>query len=109
MNFMNMSIAGLSKELKRRRSVREGFDDDDAGTAAALGISTSIVVVALLINLAIWIWGLVITIKYWKMLPEWAQIFAVLGLLPVLPFGPIVTLVVVYVGKTAKSGMRRRY
>jgi len=108
MNLMNMSIAGLSKELKRRRSVREGFDDDD-GAATAIGISTSIVVVALLINLALWIWALVITIKYWKMLPEWAQIFAVLGLLPVLPFGPIVTLVVVYVGKAAKSGMRRRY
>lgn len=104
MNLMNMSIAGLSKELKRRQKIREGFDDDDSGTAAAVGISATILVVALLINLALWIWGLVITIKYWKMLPEWAQIFAVLGLLPVLPFGPIVTLVVVYVGKAAKSG-----
>ena len=101
---MNMSIAGLCKELKNRQRVREGFDDDKNKDAAiaVLGVTTVVISVALLVSLVIWIWALVVTVKYWNVLPPWAQVVSVLGLLPVVPMGQIVSLVVVYIGKAGK-------
>lgn len=82
----------------------EGYTDDDdehhsthISTFDAFG-GLTVFLVILLINLLIWIWALIITIKYFKVLPQWAQIVSVLGL--VCPaVGPIVTLIVVYVAK----------
>ena len=103
-------MASLCQELKRRQQIKEGFDGDNGnnGDNGAVvtqyaGVATGVIVVLVLISLAIWIWGLVVTLKYWKKLPSWAQIFAVLGLLPVLPLGPVVTLIVVYIGKGEKK------
>jgi len=100
-----MSIAGLCKELKNRQRVREGFDNDKDVSIAVLGVTTFVISVGLLVSLAMWIWALVVTIKYWNVLPQWAQVFSVLGLLPVIPGGQIVSLVVVYVGK--QQGKRK--
>ena len=102
MNFMDLSLTNLCKEFKRRQQIREGYADDDAAVGAVIGISGAILAIILVISLSLWIWGLVVTLKYWKMLPNWAQIFAVLGLIPGLPFGPVVTLIVVYVGKVKR-------
>jgi hypothetical protein len=58
----------------------------------------AIFLVLLVINLIIWIWALIVTIQYFKVIPQWAQIVSVLGL--VCPaIGPVVTLIVVYVSK----------
>jgi hypothetical protein len=54
------------------------------------------------INMAIWIWALVWTMKYWKVLPGWAQALSIIGLLGVVG-GPIMTLIVVYIGKNANG------
>ena len=53
-------------------------------------------VFASLVLIALWIWGLVITIKYWNEIPLWAKILAIIGL--VTGFGPLLTIIVVYVG-----------
>ena len=83
----------------------EGYDDNGNATMI-LGIGLPIFLLLLLISFAIWIWALVVTIKYWKQLPEWAQVVSVLGLLPIIPGGPIVTLVVVYIAKGGGGGSR---
>tara|TARA_B110000967_G_C18477140_1_gene360250 strand:- start:377 stop:577 length:201 start_codon:yes stop_codon:yes gene_type:complete len=64
-----------------------------------MGVSVVIFVVMLIISLGIWIWALVATVKYWKLLPDWAKVVSILGLIPIIPGGPIVTLVVVYIAK----------
>ena len=56
------------------------------------------------ISAAIWVWAVVVTIRYWAILPTWAQVVAVIGLLP-SGFGPIITLIAVYVGKGTNSKM----
>ena len=86
----------------------EGFsktkDDDDednlesTGAFAAFG-GIAVFLVIMAINMAIWIWALIWTMKYWKVLPSWAQVLAVLGLLGFVGGGAIMTLIVVYVGK----------
>jgi hypothetical protein len=83
----------------------EGYTDS-GDTTMVLGLSLVPFLVILLVSFAIWIWALVVTIKYWKQLPEWAQVISVLGLLPIIPGGPIVTLVVVYVTKGGEGGSR---
>lgn len=64
-----------------------------------LGMSMGIFISAFLLSIAIWIAGLVLTIKHWKNLPPWAQIICVLGLLPIMPGGPIVTIVIALLAK----------
>lgn len=55
--------------------------------------------ILIFLSFAIWIWSIVVLIKYWKVLPTWARVLGIIGLIPVLPLGPVITLVCVYVGK----------
>lgn len=80
----------------------EGFkttDGPDVVVGMGVGVWLSIIVVAI----GLWIWALVVTLKYFKVLPEWAQILAILGLFGF--GGPILTLIVVYIGKGMGKGM----
>jgi hypothetical protein len=85
----------------------EGFPDDNNATYIGVGIGLFITIVVFV--LIIWIWALVVTIKYWKHLPDWARVLSVLGLVPVIPGGPIITLIVVYIAKGSRHSGRRKY
>ena len=105
-----MSITGLAERFRlNQKKDREGYSDDDPTLTPFLGVGAAVVAVFFIISLIMWVWALVVTIKYWHVLPEWAQIVGVLGLLPVVPLGPIVTLVVVYIGKAKKGSSMRRF
>lgn len=64
-----------------------------------MGLSLSIFIIVFIIGLGIWIWTLVVLIKYWKILPSWARVLGVIGILPIITGGVIVTLLAVYIGK----------
>ncbi len=84
------------QKYKDAASVKENlYGDDDA---SAFGI---IFLIALVIGAAIWIWALVVLIKYAKDIPTWALVVGIIFM--VLPPGPLVTLIVVYVSKSAKK------
>jgi len=51
----------------------------------------------LIISIAFWVWALVVLTKYWKVIPNWARILGVLGL--IFGFGPF-TLIIVYITKS---------
>ena len=79
----------------------EGYNDDKGTTIMGLGIVMFMFV--FFIVFALWIWALVVTIKYWNVLPSWAQIIAILSLIGMLG-GPVVTLIVVYIVVGSQSG-----
>jgi len=96
------SMAGL---VEKFIYVKEGYDshsksgsNSDSDNGSLLG-GLLIIGLLLFLTIGIWIWGLVVLIKYWKHLPSWAQVLGVIGLLPILPLGPVVTLICVYVTK----------
>ena len=114
---MSYSLASLLQEYSKNKEMInaylqnktvEGYNDPDINnnnnTVAYVGVGVFIVI--LIVSLIIWIWALVVTIKYWKHLPVWARVLAILGLIPIIPGGPIVTLVVVYVSKGTKHGRK---
>jgi len=72
-------------------SLKEDIDKQ----AAILGVSVRVFIFILIIKLIIFIWTLYALIKYWKRLPQWAQVAGTL----LLPFIPIVSLVVIYAAK----------
>ena len=74
----------------------ENYGDENS---TIMGVSVVIFVVMLIVSIGIWIWALVATVTYWKLLPDWAKVVSILGLIPIIPGGPIVTLVVVYIAK----------
>ena len=112
--LLKYSLFELLKEHnKNKKSIHaklkgetiEGYTDS-GDTAKILGLSVIPFLIVLLISLVIWIWALVATVKYWNQLPEWAKVISILGILPILPGGPIVTLVVVYIAKGGEKGSR---
>ena len=76
---------------------------DDTTSNSIMGLTIGVFLFILLISLIIEIWAIVVLIKYWKNLPSWAQVLGIIGVLPFLPGGPIITLIVVYVAKTVNS------
>lgn len=89
----------------------ERFKDDNvddtnsvkaAGTVMGLAIGTFLIFLFLI--LALFIYALIILIKNWNVLEDWAKIIGVLGLLSGATIvGPIVTIVVVNMGKKKSS------
>src|SRR3990167_591496 len=81
-------------EAKLRGESIEGYHDGDIVLSGMpIGMAISVIILLLIL----WIWALSVLILYWYQLPAWAQIIGVLGLLSGM--GPVVTLVVVYIGK----------
>ena len=101
---INAYLKGQSVEGYSNLNDANDSDADAAVSAGAFaafgGIAVFLVLMA--INMAIWIWALVWTMKYWKVLPGWAQALSVIGLLGVVG-GPIMTLIVVYIGKNSNG------
>jgi hypothetical protein len=105
------SMAGL---VEKFMYVKEGYDSrsgssSDSDNGSLLG-GVLIIGLLLFLTIGIWIWALVVLIKYWRHLPSWAQVLGVIGLLPILPLGPVITLICVYVskGKGGKDGSSSR-
>jgi hypothetical protein len=66
------------------------------------GMALGVFVLLLIAAVGIFIWAVVVTIKFWKKLPIWSKFLAVIGLIfPAV--GPIVTLIAVYIGKESKG------
>jgi len=114
---MSYSLASLLQEYSENKEqihaylqnkTVEGYNSNgpDNNTSIAY-VGVGVFITILVVSLIIWIWALVVTIKYWKVLPVWARFVAILGLIPIIPGGPIVTLVVVYVAKETKRGTKR--
>ena len=88
---------------------REKFDDKP-GTPMSrkeeeklLGLGIGLVLVLLIIMLVLWIWALTILVKNWKTLPDWARVVGVLGVIPSVPVGPLITIVIVYISKGTRK------
>lgn len=98
-----LSLHDFIKTYKDNRIIinatLQGQTIENSGDGTVLGISIVLFLVFFILFLCIWIWALVATVKYWKLLPDWAKVVSILGLIPIIPGGPIVTLVVVYISK----------
>ena len=77
----------------------DGIDPDPSTDGAILGLSIGFFLLLIAVSIGIWIWAIVVLIKYWDRLPDWAKVLGVLGLIPAVPLGPVVTLICVYVAK----------
>jgi len=71
----------------------------DADTKKILGLEIGVFLFLFVVIIALWVWAIVVLVKNWKQLPPWAKTLGVIGLVPGLPGGPIMTLIVVYIGK----------
>jgi len=61
-----------------------------------LGFSIGLFIAILVISLVLWVWGLILMIKHWKILAGWAKAVGIIGLL--IGF-PVATIVVGYAGQ----------
>ena len=82
-------------QAKMKGETIEGYSDPGDGAAFFTSFWGVLIIV---LALVLWIWALVVTIKYFNVLPLWAQILGILGLVGF--GGPILTLLVVYIGKS---------
>jgi hypothetical protein len=81
----------------------ERLNDDDENDSKVDGLTIGIFISLFVISFAVWIWALIVTMKYWESLPQWALVLAVIGL--VTGFGgPVMTLIVVYMTKGSVKG-----
>jgi len=53
----------------------------------------------MILFLIAWVISLVLFIQNFKYLEPWAQVLGIVGLLPITPFGPLLTLVIIVVGR----------
>lgn len=82
-----------------RRYKKENYDDESDSQKVIMGMSQGLFAIIVILSFAIWIWALVVLVIFWRHLPDWAKVVGILGLLPIVPGGSIITLVTVYIAK----------
>jgi len=93
--YKYLSLTGTISLLKQyQNKVREGYDDYNEENSP--GIALAIIIPLIILYSTLWVWALVILIKYWKQLPLAAKVFGILGVFPGTPIGPVITIVFVY-------------
>lgn len=61
-----------------------------------LGMSVTEFVITLSVYIILWIWGLTITILHWKHLHGIVKTLCVIGLIPIVPLGPVFTIILAH-------------
>jgi polyferredoxin len=97
-NIENFSLSGLVSQYNKTREKYDNRSENRKIDGLALGLIIFLVILAVVL----WIWALVVLVKYWAVLPQWAKVLGILGVIPILPFGPIITLLAVYIGQQEK-------
>jgi len=94
-----MSLYGILRTYGDNKDKIENYLDDRSANSdkKIAGMAIGLFVALVIIAIVIWVWAAVVLVRYWHYLPQWTQTIGVLGLLPVVPLGPVVTLVVVYI------------
>jgi len=106
---MSYSLASLLKEYSENKEQIDSYLQNKTveGYDTCGNTNPGVLVALLVVSMIIWVLSMVVTIIFWEHLPDWARVIAVLGLIPIIPGGPIVTLVVVYITKgSRRSGHR---
>lgn len=57
------------------------------------------ILLILVIVFAVWFVALYLLIKNWSHIPTWAKVVGIIGLIPQVPGGPILTIIVVLASK----------
>lgn len=91
-----------NKSVENYAPVNQDLDKAIGRATSILGFSIGVFIFMALISLILWIWAVVILVKYWNQLPSWAQVLGIIGVLPILPGGTILTIIAVYIGKGQK-------
>lgn len=103
LKLKDLSISGVLKQYSERSKNSENYGDDN-GSSSSGNKKTAIAIIIvflllIIVMFAVWIWALVAIVKYWHYMPTWARAIGVIGLLPFVPIGCVVTLVLVYATK----------
>ena len=99
---MNISLQGL---VNTAGKLKEGYDLATQSPSTAVVSSQAAskmlgaVLLVLLAVVVVWFVALYLLIKNWNLLPAWAKVMGVLGLLPNVPMGPVITIIVVLAAK----------
>lgn len=84
---LRLQLNGVAMKQQENTSESDGI----------LGMGIALFLTILAINLALWIWALVLLVRYWSVIPDWAKIIGIIGVLPIIPGGAIITIIVMYV------------
>jgi len=91
-------------QYQEYQKVQENYGKEDQKVnqdqkEAILGMTVAVFMTVLLIVMALWITALVLLVNNWNKLQDWAKVLGVIGVLPMLPGGPLLTIIVVLCGR----------
>jgi hypothetical protein len=103
MSILDYSISNLYAEYKKNsvlvHAYCAGSTVENLKDSSIMGLTVGVFVVVLIVSLVFWIAGIYLLSHYWNSLPMWVKIIGVLGVIPGVPLGPVVTVVLVLVFK----------
>lgn len=100
------NLFNLLKAYQKNKALCDAFlsgksiEGIDNGSKTVMGLTVGVFSIFLIVSLILFVVALVLLIKNWKVLPVWAQVVGVIGFF--IPFGNIITIVVVLIAKGKK-------
>jgi hypothetical protein len=99
---INAYIKGdtIEQYLVEDYDIVEGYHKHNQVSIWGISLGIGIFLFLLILSFVVFVWALIITVMYWDQIPLWSKIIAILGLVVVGAPGPIITIIVVYIGKS---------
>lgn len=71
-----------------------------ANFTAMTGIGLALFLLIVVLTIGIWVYAIYLLYTNWKIIPTWAQILGVIGVLPIpVPIGPFATILIVLLSR----------
>lgn len=112
-NLNNLTFINMIKGWNDNQDVirdylqnREGYEDNNSngGATTILGLSAGFFIILFLVSIFLFIYSIYLLVVNWNVLPTWAKVIGLIGLF----FFPLVTIIVVLVGKAETQGGLRQ-
>ena len=87
-------------DLVEEYDIVEGYHKHNQVSIWGISIGIGLFLFLLILSFALFIWALIVTVMYWDQIPLWSKIIAIIGLVAVGFPGPIITILIVYIGKS---------
>ena len=79
----------------------EGIDGDDSDKAKTIsGLGLGLIITLIIVHIILYIWAIVITISRWNLIPDWAKILSVVGIIFNVP---LISIIFVYASSSKKD------
>ena len=94
-NNKDLIEAYVNKQSIEGYDSRSILDNDNNKNILILGMALELFLVVLILHIILWVWAVMLLINNWYAIPFWVKLISIVGIMPFVPYGALVTIILI--------------